>query len=372
MKVFTLLLVGLTLVAVVCSALDVAEREGRGAEWLQYKTDFSKVYASTETEQRAYRTYCDNMDGLSAHNGAIGRRNPHARFGATRFSDMSRDEFRAYLGSHGENSVQKSAERLFNDKEIQRRMSEQDPTLDPMQGGFHYFYDTMKNLPAGFVMPNEVDWTNVTGVVSPVKDQGTCGSCWAFAATGNVEGVAAIALNRSGVSLSEQQLVSCDNFLTFGCNGGYSLIAFMWLVWYNKGNLVFESTYPYAGLNGANPACNASLLQQPGIKVTGGVLLKPWHSEGMKAFLALHGPISVALDADDVQHYRGGVMTSCKAYFTNHLVLIVGYGKTSDGVEYWKLKNSWGSRWGENGYFRVQAGKNLCNIEVLANSAILT
>lgn len=223
---------------------------------------------------------------------------------------------------------------------------------------------------AGKDLPNTTDWRS-RGAVTPVKNQGSCGSCWSFSTTGNIEGQWFLAGN-SLVSFSEQNFVSCDNLLAFGCNGGFSWIAYSWAVSNQNGSIYTEASYPYVSGNGTVPSCNSGSGVVGG-RIIGGKLLSPWDVEGMKYFLAFEGPLSVAVDATSLwDSYTSGVITSCEGILPNHEVLIVGYGTqslNSTVIEYWIVKNSWGASWGEEGYIRIQTGKNLCLIETLANSA---
>ena len=219
-------------------------------------------------------------------------------------------------------------------------------------------------------LPLSIDW-RTRGAVTPVKNQGNCGSCWSFSTTGNIEGQWFLAGNTLA-SFSEQNFVSCDDLLAFGCNGGFSWIAYSWAVSKQNGSIFTEESYPYISGNGTVPPCMTTNAVVGG-HIIGGKLLSPWDVEGMKYFLAFEGPLSVAVDATSMwDSYTGGVITSCDGFLPNHEVLIVGYGSTnlnSTSVEYWIVKNSWGSGWGEEGYIRIETGKNLCLIETLANSA---
>jgi C1A family cysteine protease len=220
-------------------------------------------------------------------------------------------------------------------------------------------------------LPNAVDWRS-RGAVTPVKNQGTCGSCWSFSTTGNIEGQWYLAGNPL-TSFSEQNFVSCDNLFAFGCDGGFSWIAYSWVVAKQNGSIFTESSYPYVSGNGTVPTCDTNTAEIGG-RIIGGKLLSPWDVEGMKNFIAFEGPLSVVVDATSMwDSYTGGIITSCDGILPNHEVLVVGYGQTNStndtAIDYWIVKNSWGSDWGEGGFIRIEAGKNLCLIETLANSA---
>jgi len=196
-----------------------------------------------------------------------------------------------------------------------------------------------------------------------VKNQGQCGSCWSFSTTGNIEGQWAIAGN-SLVSLSEQELVSCDT-LCSGCNGGLMDDAFDWLVETQGGGITLEADYPYVSGGGYVPPCQGG--QSPAAYISGHQDVA--HDEGsMAAFVAQSGPLSIAVDATSWQSYGGGVMTDCQATQVDHGVLIVGFD-TSASPPFWIIKNSWGPGWGESGYIRIMYGANECLITTVPSSS---
>lgn len=276
--------------------------------------------------------------------------NPLASFGETKFSSWSEENLRLLRGN---SDIIADGVRLFNEGKL--------PHLRR--------YDAAR-AHIGKQLPTATDW-RLHGAVTPVKNQGTCGSCWSFSTTGNIEGQWFVA-GHPLTSFSEQNFVSCDHLLAFGCNGGFSWIAYSWVVSHQNGSIITEASYPYVSENGTVPSCNLNDTSVGG-HIIGGKLLSPWDVEGMKNFIAFEGPLSVAVDATSLwDSYTGGIITSCEGLLPNHEVLIVGYGNSlqnSTNVEYWIVKNSWGPDWGEEGYIRIQTGKNLCLIETLANSA---
>jgi len=198
-------------------------------------------------------------------------------------------------------------------------------------------------------LPNSVDWTQ-KGAVTPVKNQGQCGSCWAFSTTGSVEGINAI--NGKGLkSLSEQQLVDCSGaYGNQGCNGGLMDDAFRYII--ATGGLCSESAYPYTAQDGT---CKSSTCQK--VTQISGYQDVTTYNDNALATAVAQQPVSIAIEADQsaFQFYSSGVLTAACGTALDHGVLAVGYG-TLSGVEYWKVKNSWGAAWGMSGYVLIARG----------------
>ena len=213
--------------------------------------------------------------------------------------------------------------------------------------------------------PASVDW-RAKGAVTPVKNQGQCGSCWAFSTIGSVEGAYAISTGNL-TSFSEQQLVDCSKSGpdgNQGCNGGEMDLAFAYLEAHKSES---ESNYPYQGVDAT---CAEDVAK-------GVFNLKSFVDVPQSSTLELEnavaqGPVSVAIEADSwvFQLYFGGIISS-QSCGTNldHGVLVVGYG-TESGQDYWILKNSWGPSWGESGYFRIAKGGDgpgVCGLQMSAS-----
>jgi cathepsin F len=213
--------------------------------------------------------------------------------------------------------------------------------------------------------PASHDWRS-EGAVGPVKDQGSCGSCWAFSAVGNLEGINQIK-TKTLVNFSEQQLVDCDT-ADSGCQGGLMENAYNYIK--SAGGLMKQSDYAYTGRDGT---CKFDKTKAA-LKVKGFHFSETQDEEQIKAFLASTGPLAVALNAEPLQFYDGGILDlgadECDPQGLNHGVTLVGYG-TENGKGYWVLKNSWGQRWGEQGYFRLALGTGVCGVNTYVITADL-
>ena len=211
-------------------------------------------------------------------------------------------------------------------------------------------------------LPATVNWT-AQGFVNPVEDQGECGDCWAFSAAGALEGQYYNATRTPGF-LSEQNLLDCSSappYNNSGCNGGAMVSAFQYVI-DNKGIDMLVS-YPYTGQQGP---CRYSSSQSAGY-VIGFKIVQEYNEAALQQAVALVGPISVGINAhlSSFQFYSGGVYkpSTCNPNQLDHAVLAVGYGTTSDGQDYWLLKNSWGTDWGIQGYMMLARNdNNLCGI----------
>jgi len=202
--------------------------------------------------------------------------------------------------------------------------------------------------------PDAIDWTNQNGksYVTPVKNQGQCGSCWAFSTTGSIESRSAIKNGQTGsdiTPLSEQQLVDCSgSYGNEGCNGGLMDDAFKYVE--ASGGLCSESEYKYTARDGT---CKSSTCGTKYDPITTYTDVKADSSTSLQAAVA-EGPVSIAIEADQsaFQFYSGGILDGTCGTRLDHGVLAVGYGSES-GSDYWKVKNSWGTSWGMEGYVLI-------------------
>jgi len=208
-------------------------------------------------------------------------------------------------------------------------------------------------------LATELDWV-AKGSVTPVKDQGQCGSCWSFSATGALEGAHHIKTG-SLLSLSEQLFVDCDNRKNggtdLGCNGGLMDSAFAWAK--KNGGVCLESEYKYvSGTTKTSGTCDQSVCRSGKFATPQSYTDVTKNSDS--AFIAALNkqPVSVAIEADQsaFQLYKSGVFTGTCGSNLDHGVLAVGYG-TLSGTDYYKVKNSWGPSWGQGGYILIQRNK---------------
>ncbi|CRL01524.1 CLUMA_CG014251, isoform B [Clunio marinus] len=221
-------------------------------------------------------------------------------------------------------------------------------------------------------LPTEFDWTE-KGAVTSVKNQGNCGSCWSFSVTGNIEGLHAIKTGKLE-AYSEQELLDCDT-TDNACNGGYMDDAFKAIE--KIGGLELEDQYPYKAKKQKKCLFNSTLSH---VKVKGVVDMPKADEIAMQKYLVANGPISIGINAAAMQFYRGGVSHPwkilCRKSDLDHGVLLVGYGIKSypmfnKTLPYWKIKNSWGPKWGEQGFYRIYRGDNSCGVAEMASSAVL-
>ena len=211
-------------------------------------------------------------------------------------------------------------------------------------------------------IPSSFDWRS-EGAVTPVKNQGSCGSCWAFSAVANLEGLNKIQ-NGKLVGLSESQLVDCDK-VDEGCNGGLMDNAFKYI--HEVGGIQTEAEYPYVA---RDETCKFD-KSKVAVKVAGFEDISQNEDEIAKVLIE-NGPLSVALNATPLQFYFGGIFNPavCNPKGLNHGVAIVGFGE-ENGKKYWIVKNSWGSGFGESGYFRIVRGTGKCGINTAVSTAKL-
>jgi C1A family cysteine protease len=280
-------------------------------EYSDYAREYTKSYDTLGDELYHYQVYKLNRDRL----GIMRDTNPLATYSLNWFGDIEYTVF------------------------------------DQMHKGYSDTADTSVSVCGAMNasdspdLADSIDWRDL-GAVTPVKNQGSCGSCWSFSATEAIEGAWQISTGGL-VSLSEQQMVDCSiKYGNMGCYGGIMDNAFEYVI--DNGGLCTEEDVPYVGSGGTCGTC------VPVATISSCVDVTPNNESELKRALNT-GPVSVAIEADKdaFQLYTGGIITSelCGTAL-DHGVLVVGYG-TDNGVDYWTIKNSWGSDWGEDGYVRI-------------------
>ncbi|PSS04844.1 Oryzain alpha chain like [Actinidia chinensis var. chinensis] len=317
--------------------------EERVAELFKKWTEkHGKVYKHGQEAEKKFQNFRDNLRYVMEKNGERGASGGHL-VGLNKFADMSNEEFREVYVS----KVKKPTSKRMA---IERRRQGKAAAAKAV---------------AACDGPTSLDWRKY-GIVTGVKDQGDCGSCWAFSSTGAIEGINALATGDL-ISLSEQELVDCDS-TNDGCEGGYMDYAFEWVM--SNGGIDTETDYPYTGEDGT---CNTTKEETKAVSIDG---YEDVAEEESALFCAvLNQPISVGIDggAIDFQLYTGGIYDgdcSDDPDDIDHAVLVVGYGAES-GEEYWIIKNSWGTDWGMEGYAYIKRNTSkdygVCAINAMAS-----
>ncbi|KAI4375688.1 hypothetical protein MLD38_013529 [Melastoma candidum] len=309
-----------------------------------FKRRFHKSYASPEEHEYRFSVFRSNLRRARRHQ----KLDPSAVHGVTQFSDLTPKEFRrTYLGLN-----RRGGGRIGLPKDANEA-----PIL-PTEG-----------------LPEDFDWRD-RGAVTGVKNQGQCGSCWSFSATGALEGANFLATGNL-VSLSEQQLVDCDHecdpeepgSCDSGCNGGLMNSALEYTL--KAGGLMREEDYPYTGTDRATCKFDKSKIAASVANFS----VVSLDEDQISANLVKNGPLAIAINAVYMQTYIGGV--SCPYICSrrlDHGVLLVGYGSAGYSPirlkekPYWIIKNSWGETWGENGYYKICRGRNICGVDSMVST----
>ncbi|KAK3231707.1 hypothetical protein Dsin_003588 [Dipteronia sinensis] len=305
-----------------------------------FKSEFGKKYATQEEHDLRFGVFKANLRRAKRHQML----DPSAVHGVTKFSDLTPSEFRhQFLGLNRRLRLPADAHKA--------------PLLPT------------KDLPTDF------DWRD-HGAVTGVKDQGSCGSCWSFSTTGALEGAHFLATGEL-VSLSEQQLVDCDHecdpeeygACDSGCNGGLMTSAFEYTL--KAGGLEREEDYPYTGTDRGGCKFDKTKV----VASVSNFSVVSTDEDQIAANLLKNGPLAVGINAVYMQTYIGGV--SCPYICgknLDHGVLLVGYGSAAYAPirfkekPYWIVKNSWGESWGENGYYKICRGRNVCGVDSMVST----
>lgn len=329
-------------VALVCVASIgelVQARHSNLHEWAQFKRQHGKVYEDRAEEANRFALFLETKEKIAKHNA---NESHSYKLGLNHMADWTQEE-RSKLSGFRHDPVH---------HELRQEAAKDDPFLRAL-------------LDDATRLPEYVDWRKIPGRVTPVKNQGQCGSCWAFATTGVLEGQQlARNLTKDGklVSLSEQDLVDCsDN--DFGCDGGIMSLALTDVS--KMGGIESEKDYPY--VSPAHSECKFD-KKKAVLTDSGSVDLPQYDEETLKTVVAKFGPVAVAIEAtESMISYKEGVFddTTCTDQL-NHGVLVVGYGVDALHGNYWIIKNSWSKKWGENGYMKLKRGVRRCGISKIA------
>ena len=287
--------------------------------YMKYVTEFGKSYGTRAEFEFRLEQFKNTVSKMAVHNADNSN---GSTVGLNEFADWTEAEYKRLLGFKGKKLSTTPAEVL----------------------------DTSN-------LEDSIDW-RAKGAVTDVKNQGQCGSCWAFSTTGAVEGSMFLAYGQLQ-SYSEQQLVDCSKDGNEGCNGGLMDTAFKYI---ETNPLNTEFLYPYTGVDGY---CQYVASKGEGKVKSFKDVSQDTSGSQLKAALA-KGPVSVAIEADQLafQFYTSGVITSGCGTNLDHGVLAVGYG-TEDGQEYFLVKNSWGASWGDEGYVKIAPDQ--CGITMAAS-----
>jgi C1A family cysteine protease len=297
--------------------------------WESFKQSHSKSYSTMTEELSRFQKFTENLAIIDQRNANELAAGGSAKHGITQFSDMSQAEFADIFLTLDVTKIPSSNATEVTD-------------VKPYTGA------------AGLV-----DWTG--RYTTAVKNQGYCGSCWAFSASEQIESDAIRQAGWStGTWLSPEQLVDCDT-QSSACNGGWPEWAYDYVR--KAGGIELESDYPYSAYYGTSGACkaNSGLFK---VGVSGYSTFTRGAESQIASYVKSTGPVSICLDASDWNSYTGGVVTSC-GNNVNHAVQAVGVDDSSSG--YWKIRNSWGASWGEAGYIRLKYGQNTCNVAYRAS-----
>jgi len=297
-----------------------------------------KHYKHEQEWRMHYNIFKKNADKVRRHNIAHRAGHHNYTMALNEHADLSWEEFRGnYLGfMHRKHSVWRSGNRA------------------------HFTEQQLHDLPIA------VDWRE-KGAVTPVKNQGQCGSCWSFSATGAIEGANAIASGNL-ISLSEQELIDCSTADgNNGCDGGLMDYAFQFVI--ENGGLCAEDAYPYSA-TGPN-MCEVKQCEAA-VKISSFKDIPDGDEKSLLAALA-QGPVSVAIEADQesFQFYSTGVFDGECGTNLDHGVLAVGYGTDEEGKDFYIVKNSWGDTWGEQGYIKLVRNSNQCGIASAASFPVV-
>jgi len=320
-------------VLVVFAALVVASEDRRlkvhrrphEVRFQQWMVMHNKKYTTQADYEMRLKNFIASTQRVTQLNARAKALNSTATFGINKFADLSEAEFSLRLGMKG------------------------------------YVSKQIEGVPVAAEAPqapSSFDWRK-NGGITAVKDQGQCGSCWAFSCTETIESVYMTKAGKKNQEpLAPQQIVDCDHNGAYGCNGGDLPTCYNYVI--GAGGLETNKDYPYHARDGT---CKAQKgLEQDPIKGFQYVVPSGSRNENQIAnYVAANSPVAILVDANSWSFYRGGVLTAAECGNSiDHAVQIVGYDTTQG---YWIVRNSWGADWGEQGFIRLQFGKNTCDMD---------
>jgi len=323
----------------------------------EFVAKFSKKYADDAEYNRRMGFFESNMRKLAIQRAAMAR-NKQTSWTAdvTFLFDLSEDEKSYYTG--------------------RQKVSAQGLAISCLAKGV-----TAERMNTQ-ATPTSWDW-RTKGVVNPIKNQGQCGSCWAFSTIGVIESKYAIT-GHTLTEFSEQEIVDCSHgcseeppygqVCNQGCNGGWQWNAFYDVI--SWGGVDLENQYTYTAQTGTckksqytsyAPIKNYTCLSTPQGAIA---------DEGqMAAYLVANGPIAIAMDAGLLESYSGGIIVptngECSQVQLDHAIIIVGFDVDATAGPYWIVRNSWGESWGESGYFRIIRGQNACGLAAAVSAVVM-
>jgi C1A family cysteine protease len=313
------LLFALLLVSALC--LETLTEDHYKFFFDQFKEQYNKKYKADEEAFR-YANFKRSLDIIRAHNA---KPNQPFSMGLNHLCDMSKEEYAQFVKPlPGQEHMSHAHVQVTH--EVTLDGSSWDPTVDWVQAG----------------------------AVTPIKNQEDCGSCWAFSTTGALEGCTKVD-DSVLQSMSEQELVDCDG-TCYGCDGCWPYVAMEWVI--QNGGLCLESAYPYKGYdsNCEKSQCSSKSTFGSYHQIASG------SESGLQSGVHIV-PVSIAVDANcqAFMYYDGGLLTTSCGQQLDHAILAVGYG-TYGGQPAWRVKNSWGTSWGDAGYIYMLKGSNICGI----------
>jgi C1A family cysteine protease len=305
----------------VVSVFAIASETELRTQFLQFQKQYNKVYSSAHESERRFAIFKKNLQQAAEIQK---RERGTAKYGMTKFSDLTPAEFRQFY-------------------------------LMPKSIHANKTYDSSRlvgNVPVPETPQDGMDWRD-KGVISHVYDQGQCGSCWAFSATETVESYWKLCTHPLP-SLSPQQVVDCDT-TSYGCDGGWTEHAYNYLI--GAGGQDSWKSYPYTAQDGTCRFKKTDVVA----KIAKWVYVTQSKDEkAMLNWVTSKGPMSVCVDAETWSSYQGGVVKTCGKEI-DHCVQVTGYS-TESGVPAWHVRNSWGTDWGVSGYIYVERGHDVCAI----------